>query len=103
MIFDELLTPPTNEELGIYWLRATRSDGLGVTLSFSLYERYVGVLVTNDSDVAFTSINMKNCSEIRVLDEKKKILEIIHDDMSGRCFLDLAGERISHYEEYPSI
>lgn len=60
IIFDELLTPPTDEEQGVYWFRATRADGLIVTLSFSIYEWYVGVLVCNNSDVAVASVNMKN-------------------------------------------
>jgi hypothetical protein len=42
---------------------------------------------------------MKNCSEIRILDESKKCLEIIHDDNKGRCFLHLTGDNIVTYEE----
>ena len=99
IVFDELLTPPTDEEQGVYWFRATRKDGLIVTLSFSIYECYSGVLVRNDSGVAIARIHMKNCSEIRVLDEKKKNLEIIHEGQSGRCFLQLTGDSILSYDE----
>ncbi len=99
IIFDELLTPPTDEEQGVYWFRATRGDGLVVTLSFSIYECYVGVLVCNNFDVAVASVNMKKCSQIRILDEKKKSLEIIHDSSSGRCFLQLTGDSILSYDE----
>ena len=99
IVFDELLTPPTDEEQGVYWFRATREDGLIVTLSFSIYECYAGVLVCNDSDVAIASVRMKKCSEIRVLDEKKKNLEIIHDGSLGRCFLQLTGDSILSYDE----
>lgn len=96
--FDELLTPPTNEEQGIYWFRATRADGLIITLSFSIYEYYAGVLVHN-SDVAIANIRMNKCSEIKVLDEKKKNLEIIHEGQPGRCFLQLTGDSILSYDE----
>jgi hypothetical protein len=99
IVFDELLTPPTDEELGVYWFRATREDGLIVTLFFSIYECYVGILVCNSSDVAVASVDMEKCSEIRVLDEKKKNLEIIHDGPLGRCFLQLTGDSILNYTE----
>jgi predicted small integral membrane protein len=98
IVFDELLTPPTDEELGIFWFRVTRSDGLIITLSFSIYECYAGVLI-HDSDVSMSSIRMKNCSEIRVLDEKKKCLEILHADGTKRCFLSLLGDTILEYKE----
>ncbi len=73
IVFDELLTPLTDEEQGMYWLRAIREDGFIVTLSFSIYECYAGLLVCNDSDIAIANIHMSKCSEIRVLDEKKNI------------------------------
>ena len=97
--FDELTKPPTDEELGVYWFDKIRPDGSIITLSFSLYEHYVSVLVHNNDNIAFAHIRMKNCSEIRILDEEKKCLEIIHDDNKGRCFLHLTGENIVTYEE----
>lgn len=99
IVFDELLAPPTDEEQGVYWFGATRTDGLIVTLSFSIYECYAGVLVCNNSDVAIARVHMKKCSEIRVLDEEKKSLEIIHDGSLGRCFLQLTGDSILSYDE----
>ncbi len=99
IIFDELLTPPTDEEQGVYWFGATRTDSLVVTLSLSVYERYATVLVCNSSDVAIARVHMKNCTEIRVLDEKKKSLEIIHDGSLGRCFLQLTGDDVLSYNE----
>jgi hypothetical protein len=98
IIFDELLTPPTNEELGLYWFRATRADGLKISLSFSVYEDYIDIIVYNN-EIATADIGMKKCSEIRVLDEKKKSLEITHDGSSGRCFLQLTGDSILTYDE----
>jgi len=99
IIFDKILTPPTDEELGVYWFEATRADGLIVTLLFSIYERYASVLIGNNSDIAIASVRMNKCSEIRVLDEKKKNLEIIHDTQAGRCFLQLTGDSILSYDE----
>lgn len=99
IVFDELLTPPTNEEQGVYWFGANRADGLVVTLSFSIYECYTSVLVCNSSDIAIARVHMKKCSEIRVLDEAKKSLEIIHDGSLGRCFLQLTGDSVLSYNE----
>ncbi len=99
IVFDELLTPPTDEEQGVYWLGANRTDGLVVTLSFSIYERYASVLVCDTSDVAIARVHMKKCSEIRVLDEEKKCLEILHEDAQGRCFLALSSDNIISYSE----
>lgn len=99
IVFDKILTPPTNEKLGVYWFEATRADGLIITLLFSIYECYVSVLIGNDADVAIASVRMNNCSEIRVLDEKKKNLEITHDGAQARCFLQLTGDSILSYDE----
>ncbi len=99
IIFDELLPFPTNEELGVYWFKAVRADGLRITLSFSVYECYAGVLVSENSNVAIASLHMEKCSEIRVLDEMKKNLEIIHGESPGRCFLQLTGDTILSYDE----
>jgi hypothetical protein len=99
IIFDELLVPPTNEELGEYWFRAARTDGLIVTLTFSVYENTAGVLIGNGKGTAMANVDMKNCSEIKVLDEKKKCLEIIHENSQGRCFLSLSSDSILDYRE----
>lgn len=99
IIFDELDEFATNEELGVYWFRFTRSDGLTLSLSFSIYECYVDTLVYIRDQVTISEVSMKNCSEIRLLDEEKKCLEIIHDDNKGRCFLHLNGDTIVTYEE----
>ena len=99
VVFDKILTPPTDEEQGVYWFESTRADGLIITLVFSVYECYASVLVGNNSDLAIASVRMNQCSEIRVLNEKKKNLEIIHDRQSGRCFLQLTGDSILSYDE----
>lgn len=77
IIFDELLTPPTDEELGVYWFEIKREDNLTIVLSFSIYEDYAGLLVQNEQEIAITNLNMKNCAEIRVLDEKKNFLKLL--------------------------
>jgi len=97
IVFDEILTPPTDEEQGVYWFRATRADGLIVTLFFSIYEYYAGVIVCKNPDIAIASINMKNCSEIRILNEEKKCLEIVHESDQRRCFLTLTNDSILSY------
>jgi len=99
MVFDELLTPPTDEKLGNFWFKTIRTDGLVVVFSFSVYDNYVGILVRDSSDTAIASVNMKDCSEIRVLDESKKHIEIIHDNSKNRCLLLLVGDDILSYSE----
>jgi len=99
IIFDELDEFATNKELGIYWFRVVRTDGITISLSFSIYECYVDTLVYIKDQVTISDISMKNCSEIRILDEEKKCLEIIHEDQKGRCFLHLTGDNIVTYEE----
>ena len=99
VVFDELLTPPTNEDHGEFWFKTTRSDGILITFYFSIYEADVSVLVQNHLGIAISSLHMKNCSEIRVLDDKKKFIEIVHENSQGRCFLDLEGHRILNYDE----
>jgi hypothetical protein len=98
IVFDELLPFPTDKEQGVYWFGATRSDGLIVTLSFSIHERYVNLLVQN-SGISIASVHMKKCAEIRILDAEKKNLEILHEGSTGRCVLQLKGESILSYDE----
>ena len=98
LFFDELM-PATNEEQGVYWFKSLRTDGLIITFAFSKYESYVDVIIHNNSNIDISSLSLKNCSEIRVLDERRKCLEILHDNGSGRCFLSLIGSSILEYSE----
>ncbi len=94
IFFDELL-PLTNEEQGIYWFKTQREDGLIITLVCSLYEAHVSVSV-DTIRVTTASLSLKSCSEIRILDQKRKCLEILHEN--GRCFLSLLGSPILEYD-----
>ena len=96
--FDELLQP-TEEERGIYWLDTKRSDGLIITFAFSISEAYVHVIVHNISEIDIATVSLKNCSEIRILDQKRKCLEILHSDGTGRCFMSLSEGPILEYTE----
>ncbi len=98
IVFDELM-PVTNEEQGTYWFKTVRSDGLIITFTFSIYENYVDIIIHNTSKVDIASLSLEKCSEIKVLDEKKKNLEIVHDGRPGRCFLQLTGDTILSYDE----
>lgn len=98
LIFDELLSV-TKEEEGIYWFQKTRSDGLIIVFAFSVNENYVDLIIKNTSKVDIASFSLENCSEIRVLDEKRQCLEILHENGSGRCFLCLQGSPILDYKE----
>jgi hypothetical protein len=98
LFFDELM-PVTNEEQGIYWFKTSRSDGLIITFSFSIYEAYVDIIIHNISKIDIASISLENCSEIRILDENRKCLEVLHENGNGRCFLSLLEGPILDYTE----
>lgn len=99
VVFDEQLSA-TDEEIGLYWLKATRADAISVILVFSIYENYVSVMIQNDKEIVLVSILMEDCSEIRILDEKKKCLEIVHTNNPRRCFISLLTDTIVNYSEY---
>jgi hypothetical protein len=94
--FDELM-PTTDEEQGIYWFKTTRSDGLIIVFVFSVHESSVDVIINNTSKIDIASLSLENCSEIKILDEKRKCLEILHEH--GRCFLSLLGSQILEYKD----
>lgn len=98
-IFDRTIPVVTDEELGVYWFEKKRDDGLIITLSFSVYENYAGILIHNSQDIAIANVHMEDCSEIRVLDEKKECLEIVHENGNGRCFMALSHDNILEYSE----
>lgn len=97
-IFDELL-PLTDEERGSYWFKDSRNDGLVITLAISVYESKAAISVYSSSKVAIASVHFKICSEVNVLDEKRKCLEIVHSNGKGRCFISLIGDTILEYFE----
>lgn len=99
LIFDDLM-PLSNEEQGVYWFIGSRVDGLVVTLVASVYEDKAAVSVSNKAGTSFISLHFTKCLEINVLDEKKKCLEILHQDPSrGRCFISLLDDLVVQYEE----
>jgi hypothetical protein len=97
-IFDELL-PLTNEEEGTYWLKISRNDEIAVTLAVSIYENKAAISIYGSSGLAIAGLHFINCQEVKVLDENRKCLEILHDNGRGRCFLSLLGNPILEYKE----
>lgn len=99
LFFDELMEI-TNEELGVYWLKTTRSDGLTITLTFSIHEQYADIIISNSATkVGIVGLSLKNCSEIRILDEQLKCLEILKKDKTSRVFLSMLSDSILDYSE----
>ena len=96
IFFDELL-PATNEELKSYWFQSTRADGISIIFAASVYNESVGVIL-KAQQLSLCSIHLENCLEIRVLDDKKKCLEVLHKNGVGRCFLSLLDDSILSYE-----
>ena|SRR3989338_2965276 len=96
-IFDELMIS-TDEEQGVYWFKTLRPDGLIITFAFSVHEEYVDIIIHNTFKIDIASLSLENCSSIRILDEKRKCLEILHGNGKGRCFLSLLGSPILEYK-----
>ena len=48
--------------------------------------------------IDIASLSLDNCSTIKVLDEKRKCLEILQNE-KGRCFLSLVGSPILEYKD----
>lgn len=94
--FDELM-PATDEEQSVYWFKTLRPDGLSVIFVFSVHEVHVSIIIHNTSKIDIASVSLENCSEIKILDEKRKCLEILHEN--GRCFLSLQGSPILEYKD----
>jgi hypothetical protein len=97
--FFDALTPLSDETKGIYWFESRIDTGLLLSFVFSLYEDHVSVIIKSTSQKDLTSVSMKNCSAINVLDEKKKCLEVIHENGRGRCFISLLEGTVLAYEE----
>lgn len=98
-LFFEEIMPATDEEQGSYWLKTLRPDGLIITFAFSIHEAYVDIIIHNTSKIDIASLSLENCAEIRILDEERKCLEILHSNGRGRCFLQLTGDSILSYDE----
>lgn len=96
IVFDEQL-PLTNEEQKIYWFKSNRSDGTAISLGVSVYEASSVLSVYNSSGTLMASLHLSKCSEIRVLDENRKLLEILHGKEDGRCFLSLVEGSVLEY------
>lgn len=75
IVFDKL-SPLTDESIKYYFLEFN-TNRAKVTLDFSVYERKAGIIIECHQQSAATSIGMSNCVSIRVLDEKKAVVEVI--------------------------
>ena len=88
IFFDELMAP-TDEERKVYWFKTTREDQVTIVFVLSILEKSIGFIIKNNTDLCFSHIHLQNCSEVKILDQKKKCLEVLHSN--GRCFLSLLG------------
>jgi len=101
-VFDEQL-PLSDEEIGLYWFKYIRNDGGTIQLNFNIYENNYSLILRSPEDVAVASVMLNDCSEINVLDEKKRQIEIVSGKEEGRalrCFLDFEGENIMEYGRF---
>jgi len=99
LVFFNELMPSSDEEQKIYWFKTTRQDQISIIFIVSLYEGSVGVLIENNKGINIASLDLEKCSEINILDEEKKCLEVLHANNKSRCFLSLLGDSILSYTE----
>lgn len=101
MVFDEL-DPLTNEEQKFYWLNFYRPDKIKILLSFSEWDGNGDVVAEYDSKSNF-SCSFKRCFSIKVLNEKKKCLEVLCGEKESptlRIFISLIGDNILEVENF---
>jgi hypothetical protein len=99
-----LPTHLSDEERGIYWFQYERPDGIVIIIDFARWDRKAGVLVLLDERRVCSSINLSECSSVRVLDETRRIVELRSVTYSTRCLVSLAGDDIVDVNiEAPSI
>ncbi len=89
MVFDSF-----EESSEFYTLSITRPDGISIRFSFSKYEKkvYLYIRVSPDTKIFFAGASMMNCDRIRVLDIKRKHVEVISGDSetpATRWFIEL--------------
>ncbi len=99
LLFFDYMLPCSNEELQQYRFELQRPDGIIVSFSFSVYRGHVGVTVYANSKVSIATVELEHCSEIRVLDHKRKCLEVLQKNDKGRCFLSLLDDSVLDYSE----
>lgn len=96
IFFDELM-PSTDEEQKVYWLKSKKQDQITIIFIVSVFEESVSIMLENEYDVALASIDIEKCSEVKILDQDKKCLEVLSSN--GRCFLSLLKGSILSYAE----
>lgn len=102
--FSELL-PLTNEELGHYWLRYNRDDGLVVILTMSVYTNTVGVIIKK-GEMAISSLHLSGCNSVDVSQLDFHYTIVIrgsHTNPMSSCVLQLDGEWILRFEDSPRL
>ncbi len=98
LCFFEQQHPKTNEAEGLYYYEVERDDGLKIIFSFELEKKSVSVVIRNQSNRIVSQLQLTNCSEINILDDKRKLLEIWHNNREDRCFVSLFGNIICSYD-----
>jgi hypothetical protein len=89
-----LPTPVSDQDRKIFWFEHRRSDGIEITLSLSVYERKVGVIVELERDRASSGVHLTECSSVRVLDSDRKIIEVVSETRAVRCVLAVEANTI---------
>lgn len=100
--FSELL-PLTNEELGQYWFRYNRSDGLALTLSMSVYDNTVGVILKS-GEAALASLHLSWCLFVRVIGTmENRYVQVggSRNNPDALCTVSLDGAWIMKFEDSP--
>jgi hypothetical protein len=96
-VFGEPLERHSHPERGDYWFEYHRPDGVVVRLILGLYDRKVAIGIDRGA-AAGTSVHLEKCDRVRVLDAKRRTVEVVATEWSLRCFLALDGETLMTVE-----
>lgn len=96
-IFDEVSLESEIKQ-GVYSLKSTRPDGFVVILSFSMHGLNADIIIYDCDHIKTSSLTLKNCSEIEVLDKKNKYIKITYCKENKQCFLSLINYPVLEYE-----
>jgi len=83
------VTDDTLEEMGMYSFQSVRQDGYVIFVSIRTHDERLSVSILNSSDHGVAAYTINHCSEIRLIDRDKKLLEVLHEDGKAKGLLNV--------------
>jgi hypothetical protein len=92
-VFGEPNERHSHPDRGDYWFDYRRPDGVAVRLILGVFDRKV-IIGIDYGATATTSLHLKKCDRVRVLEVERRTVEVVSAEYSIRCFLSLDGETL---------